>query len=102
MIDFDLVARSEAMPPSGGKIEGGSPLAGHHGLPSLLVREAVQNSWDARDDARGDRPVWFSIDGHDLEGEHLTGLRAAMPVGDLLGFERTSETDVHHGVLHPR
>ena len=42
MSSHRLVARSEQMPEHGGRIEGGSPLAGHHGLPSLLVREAVQ------------------------------------------------------------
>lgn len=98
----ELISRSEPMHANGGKIEGGSPLAGHHGLPSLLVREAVQNSWDARDDARGPVPVRFSIDGHDLDTDALDGLRAVMPVERLSGFDRTSDTEARQGVLHPQ
>lgn len=98
----EIAARSEPMPAHGGRIEGGSPLAGHHGLPSLLVREAVQNSWDARDDDRGDVPVVFSIDGHDLDTDALEGLRSVMPVGDLSGFARVSDDETRQGILHPR
>ena len=94
-------ALSERMPANGGRIEGTSPLAGHFSLPSLLVREAVQNSWDARDDERGARPVRFSIHGHDLVGGELDHLRTLLPVQDLEGFERRSETDDSKGTLHP-
>ena len=55
----------------GGRIEGASPLSGRLGLSTLLVREAVQNSWDARDDNRGGKPVDFRIDGWDLDGDEL-------------------------------
>lgn len=96
-----LTARSEPMHPQGGRIEGGSPLAGHLGMASLLVRESVQNSWDARDDDRGDAPVVFEIHGWDLSGEALDHLRALLPVDDLEGFERTSDVDDARGVLHP-
>jgi len=89
------------MAASGGRIEGGSPLAGHLGTSSLLVREAVQNSWDARDDDRGDAPVVFEIQGWDLTGEALDHLRALLPVDELEGFERTSDFDDARGVLHP-
>lgn len=87
------------MQASGGRIEGGSPLAGHLGLASLLVREAVQNSWDARDDERTG-PVHFSIEGWDLDTDDLRHLRSLLPVDDLKGFKRTSGNDVQ-GVLHP-
>ncbi|MEQ1698537.1 MAG: hypothetical protein ABMA25_00410 [Ilumatobacteraceae bacterium] len=102
MTHLNLVASSEPMPPNGGRIEGGSPLAGHFGLPSLLVREAVQNSWDARDDERGDVPVRFLISGWDLDTDELENLRSLLPVEALRGFTRTTDTDESSGVLHPR
>jgi len=97
---MNIVAKSELMHASGGRIEGGSPLAGHLGLASLLVREAVQNSWDARDDERSG-PVQFSIDGWDLDTDELAHLRSLLPVSDLGGFQRTSKKDDHIGILHP-
>lgn len=102
MTAIHLDAASEQMAPNGGRIEGGSPLAGHFGLPTLLVREAVQNSWDARDDARGDAPVQFEIDGWDLDTDDLEKLRSLLPVGDLGGFTRLEDSDDKSGVLHPR
>jgi len=101
MTGSELVAESERMPPNGGRIEGGSPLTGHLGLPSLLVRESVQNSWDARDDARGDAPVLFGIHGWDLDTDRLDHLRSLLPVEHLGGFERTSDANDARGVLHP-
>jgi hypothetical protein len=98
---MDLVARSEPMPPNGGGIQGGTPLAGHMGLAALLVRETVQNTWDARDDARGDDPVLFVIEGWDLDTDSLEHLRMLLPVGDLEGFPRISEANDLRGVLHP-
>jgi hypothetical protein len=96
---MNIVALSEPMQASGGRIEGGSPLAGHLGLASLLVREAVQNSWDARDDERAG-PVHFSIEGWDLDTDALAHLKSLLPVADLRGFERTSK-EATRGVLHP-
>ena len=98
---MDLVARSEPMPPNGGGIQGSTPLAGHMGLPALLVRETVQNAWDARDDARGDNPALFAIEGWDVDTDSLDHLRALLPVHDLEGFTRTSESNDVRGVLHP-
>lgn len=97
----EITAESEPIPAYGGRIADVSPLAGHHGLPSLLVRETVQNSWDARDDDRGNVPVMFSIDGHDLDTDALDGLRSVMPVDDLSGFDRVSDDEAREGVLHP-
>lgn len=95
---MNLVARSERMPAGGGSIQGGSPLAGHLGLPSLLIREAVQNSWDARD---GDGPVHFAVEGWDLDTVELDHLRSLLPVKGLRGFKRRSRDDEAAGILHP-
>lgn len=95
------VAQSEKLPAAGGPILGNPPLASHLGLPSLLVRESVQNSWDARDDRRGDVPVLFRIDGWDLDTDELDGLRSLLPVDDLRGFQRTIEAPGVRGILHP-
>lgn len=95
----DLIARSEPMPESGGVIEGSSPLTAPLGLHSLLIRESVQNSWDARDDDRADRPVTFRIDAWDLDGGSLQNLRSLMPVDHLAGFERSESED--RGIVHP-
>ncbi len=95
----ELVAMSEPMPPTGGFIEGSNPLSAPLGLHSLLVRESVQNSWDARDDARGDRPVTFRIDAWDLDGDRLDDLRSLMPVDHLAGFAR--DADATGGITHP-
>lgn len=100
MTDTQIIARSEPMHALGGHIQGGSPLAGHLGLPSLLVRECVQNSWDARDDERVG-PVHFQIDGWDLDTDALDSLRELLPVDDLEGFLRTSQEDDKQGLLHP-
>lgn len=97
---MNIVARSERMQASGGRIEGGSPLAGHLGLPSLLVRETVQNAWDARDDDRNG-PVRFSIEGWDLDTDVLDHLRALLPVKDLDGFERRSRDHGTTGARSP-
>ena len=67
-----------------------------------LVREAVQNSWDARDDSRGDVPVHFEIQGWDLNDEESDHLRKLLPVKDLRGFQRKRETDPGTGTLHPQ
>lgn len=96
-----LVAKSEKMPATGGNKLGGLPLAGHLGLPALLVREAVQNSWDARDDRRGEAPVRFQIDGWDLDTDALDRLRSLLPVNELDGFQRTDEAPDLRGILHP-
>jgi len=100
--EFNLNARSEKMGEGGSKIEGATPLEGHFSLASLLVREAVQNSWDARDDSRGDVPVHFEIQGWDLNDEETDHLRKLLPVGDLRGFQRKRETDPGTGTLHPQ
>ena len=99
-----LVAVSERISDGGGRLEGLSPLAGRLDLSTLLVREAVQNSWDARDDQRGEEPVHFAIDGWDLDGDRLEQLRELVPVEDLYrnAFGRNSDKDEGHGVLHPR
>jgi hypothetical protein len=103
MNDLGLLAMSERLHSSGGRIEGASPLGGRLGLPALLVREAVQNSWDARDDSRRDNPVRFRIDGWDLDTDRLDDLRGLLPVNDLdgAGFGRRSDSDDGDGVLHP-
>lgn len=97
---MNIDAVSEPMPPGGGSMEGRSPLAGHLGLPSLLVRETVQNAWDARDDQRVG-PVHFSIDGFDLDTDELDHLRDLLPVKRLKGFDRRSRDDEARGILHP-
>lgn len=91
-----LVAQSEPMPASGGQIEGNSPLKGNLDLISLLVRECVQNSWDARDDSRGDVPVHFSIDAWDLDANEVNRLKTLLPVTDL------ADDGFGQGVDHPR
>lgn len=96
-----LVAKSEKLPANGGNRLGNPPLTGHLGLPALLVREAIQNSWDARDDRRGDAPVRFYIEGWDLDTDSLDGLRSLLPVEDLKGFLRTNEAAQFRGTLHP-
>lgn len=104
MSKSELVAVSERIRDGGGRLEGLSPLAGRLDLSTLLVREAVQNSWDARDDRRGEEPVHFAIDGWDLDGDRLEQLRELVPVEDLYrnAFGRNSDKDEGHGVLHPR
>lgn len=102
MTDLHLVAKSERMPPNGGRIEGVSALAGHLSLAALLVRESVQNSWDARDDHRGATPVAFEMNGWDLDADALDHLRRLLPVDDLTGFARRSEDDESTGMLHPK
>lgn len=102
MTDLGLVARSEKMPPNGGRIEGASMLGGRLSLASLLVRESVQNTWDARDDERGDRPVLFEMHGMKLLGEELDHIRGLLPVKDLKGFGRRSLNSQEVGTLHPQ
>lgn len=104
MSKTEIVLLSEKMNEGGGRIEGASPLSGRLGLPTLLVREAVQNSWDARDDDRGNKSVDFRIDGWDLDGEELEHLRSLIPVAnlDIAGFRRDSKDEESHGVLHPK
>ena len=104
MSKSEIVLLSERMNEGGGRIEGASPLSGRLGLPTLLVREAVQNSWDARDDDRGDKSVDFRIDGWDLDGDELEHLRSLIPVAnlDIAGFRRASKDEEGHGVLHPK
>jgi hypothetical protein len=104
MSKTEIVLLSEKMNEGGGRIEGASPLSGRLGLPTLLVREAVQNSWDARDDQRGDKSVDFRIDGWDLDGDELEHLRSLIPVAnlDIAGFRRDSKDEESHGVLHPK
>ena len=104
MSKSEIVLLSEKMNEGGGRIEGASPLSGRLGLPTLLVREAVQNSWDARDDARGNKSVDFRIDGWDLDGDELEHLRSLIPVAnlDIAGFRRASKDEEGHGVLHPK
>jgi len=97
----ELTALSEPMPTGGGRIEGSTPLAGHLGLPSLLIREAVQNAWDARDDYRGAVPVSFDVHGWDLTGSELDDLRSLLPVEELRGFDRRTDDDSSRGLLHP-
>ena len=93
MSKSELVAVSERISDGGGRLEGLSPLAGRLDLSTLLVREAVQNSWDARDDRRGEEPVHFAIDGWDLDGDRLEQLRELVPVEDLYrnAFGRNSD-----------
>ncbi|HEX2092241.1 MAG TPA: hypothetical protein VHG28_07550 [Longimicrobiaceae bacterium] len=49
-------------------------------LPTLLVRETVQNSWDAGE-RTGIRPIRFQIDAWTMEGEMLEVLRTAVLAG---------------------
>lgn len=103
MSKSEIVTISERISDGGGRLEGLSPLAGRLDLSTLLVREAVQNSWDARDDRRGEDPVHFAIDGWDLDGDRLEALREFLPVKKLYhaAFGRNSDRDEGHGVLHP-
>ncbi len=103
MTHLGLVAVSEKIGDSGGHIEGATPLTGRLSLPALLVREAVQNAWDARDDDRGGQSVRFSIDGWDLDNDKLDDLRKLLPVAELGrdGFGRLQDSDDGQGVLHP-
>lgn len=101
MSEFELVAESERMPANGGQIQGASPLTAHLGLSTLLVRESVQNSWDARDDSRDGAPVLFEINGWDLHTDELDHLRSLLPVKRLEGFERKSKAADMRGLLHP-
>jgi hypothetical protein len=99
--DLKLVAESEPVPPGGGKIGKLNPLSGPS-MYALLVREAVQNSWDARDDDRGNAPVHFSMTGFDLDTTEANFLRSIMPVRDLKGFSRLTDTDDGKGDIHPQ
>lgn len=97
-----IVAVSEPMPEGGGHIIGNPVLTGRLSLPSLLVRETVQNTWDARDDERGDGPVLFDIQGWDLDAAESDHLKSLLPVGGLQGFRRKSDADEGTGPLHPQ
>ena len=71
---------SEPLPASGGVTAQGVKNAlgrPRMGLPTLLVRETVQNSWDAGA-APESRPILYSIDGLNLSGQPLKALRAAV------------------------
>jgi hypothetical protein len=97
--DFATVAWSEPMAATGGRMEGGTPLPGGPGLISLLVRETVQNAWDARDDERGEAPVFYEAHGHDFADVAL--LRRLLPVEDLGGFARERNPAGGTGLIHP-
>ena len=96
-----LEAMSERLPASGGQIQGGSLLTGGPGLTPLLVRETVQNAWDARDPGLGDHPVHYEIHGFDLDERERNHLRALLPVDNLGGYARTSSSVNVSGLLHP-
>lgn len=96
----NLVAESEPVPVGGGKIGKLNPLSGPS-MYALLVRESVQNSWDARDDDRGDSSVHFSMAGFDLDGTEAKSLRSIMPVEHLEGFSRMKDGDDGKGDIHP-
>ncbi len=66
----------EAFPKSGGLSAAGfSKLLGRPQLDPLavLIREAAQNSWDARLDE--EESVWFTLEGWDLTASEVSGLR---------------------------
>lgn len=81
MSDLPIVAISQGWHEQGDNPEGITALRGH--IARLLVREAVQNAWDARDDNRGNQSVHFRIDGYDFLGENLSGLKSLLPVENL-------------------
>ncbi len=96
-----ITVSSEPLPDSGGHIEGAVTLSSHLGLASLLVRETVQNSWDAQDHNRpAGVPVEWRADGRTASGSELDVLRRFLPVGDLGGFDRGRD-DGSVGLRHP-
>lgn len=76
-------------------------LSSNLSLSSLLVRETVQNSWDARDDElRGNTPVVWSAEGRTMAGGEVDALRRFLPLQDIQGFTReASQGGV--GLIHP-
>jgi hypothetical protein len=84
---------SEPYNPSGSVAAPGveRTLSGARLEPSaLLVREAVQNSWDAKDPQHWG-PVQFSVHGRTLEGGQLGALRAELLHGDPPGIDGFAE-----------
>lgn len=96
-----IEAVSERLPEAGGQIQGGSLLTGGPGLIPLLVRETVQNAWDARDPDLDGRPVHFQIHGFDLDEDERGHLRSLLPVEQLGGYTRRTTNDAVSGLLHP-
>ncbi len=61
-------------------------LDAHLSLESMLVRETVQNAWDARDSDRGDAPVEWGLRFRSIRGQQLRRLRSVFadtPAGGL-------------------
>ena len=86
---FSLHLWSEPFRASGGVAAHGVKNAlgrPHMPLPTLLVREAVQNSWDAGIPT-GTRPVRFSLDGGLLKDYALRNLRRALCDSPSPGLE---------------
>ena len=85
-----LQAVTEPSPRGGGGFGGFDALTAELSGRELLVRETVQNSWDARDDQRPDgTPVGFHLWGDILEGERLESLRRLLGTPSLRGFPGT-------------
>ena len=89
------------MSPDGQRVMGADELRGDLDLTALLVRESIQNAWDARDDHRGDHPVHFEIQGHDLIGKERDHLQELLPVAHLGGFNPDDKTDEGNAIQHP-
>lgn len=89
--------RSEPVPSQGGRLEGISPLSSHHDLASLLVRETVQNTWDARDPLRAVAPVRYVAEGCTFSGTRMELLRDLLPLRELGGFPETSQDAAEDG-----
>ena len=96
-----LIAESLPMSPDGQKVMGADELRGDLDLTALLVRESIQNAWDARDDHRGDHPVHFEIQGYDLIGKERDHLQELLPVAHLGGFNPDDKTDEGDAIQHP-
>jgi hypothetical protein len=61
-------------------------------LESMLVRESVQNSWDARSDTRGSEPVYFELRAGHFEGQRADLLRRLFEDGPSAGLPPSATT----------
>lgn len=91
--------RSEPLADTGGHVEGAVTLSSHLSLASLIVRESVQNSWDARDALRQGKPVKWAADGRTLTFDEMKALRPFLPRAELGGFSSGDDETV--GLLQP-
>ena len=92
-----MEVRSEPVSDQGGRREGTRDLTADLAPAELLVRETVQNSWDARlPDEERTGPVDYLLHGRTLSDDQCELLRRLLPVEDRMGFAS------HDLMEHPR